>query len=71
MLIVLSGDQLYDMPYCRYNLTMLDTIYIRPHVRHQGLGTELVRHFLDQHSEEDVGFSSPLSYKLLTGDAWS
>ena len=68
LLIVISGNLLYDTPYCRYNLTMLDTIYVRQHFRHQGFGTQLIRHFLAGHSEEDVGFSAPLSHNLLAGE---
>ncbi|ELT96481.1 hypothetical protein CAPTEDRAFT_216011 [Capitella teleta] len=49
----------------RYQMNMVDTIYIRKEHRNQGLGILLIEDALDISPGHDLGFSSPVSESLL------
>ena len=48
-----------------WQLNVLDTIFVRKNLRHQGLACKMLEHFLDTYPKQDIGLSYPVEKSML------
>ncbi|KAG8222150.1 hypothetical protein J437_LFUL000732 [Ladona fulva] len=46
---------------CKYEMTTLDTAYIRCSCRRKGFGTSILKDLITDHPDQDIGLSKPIS----------
>ncbi|KAK0081526.1 hypothetical protein PV325_012010 [Microctonus aethiopoides] len=62
--VKLKGTEIYGSTD-KYSMNTLDTAYIRSQYRNCGFGMEILYDIVNRHSDQDIGFSKPISYGML------
>lgn len=62
----LIGTEIYGSTD-KYSMNTLDTAYIRSQYRNCGFGMEILYDIVNRHSDQDIGFSKPISYGMFQG----